>query len=249
MTGPNQSVSALLSLVVGLAACGGSGEASTSGIGTNVSPEDRSVLIETTACGDASKTTGSGVIVENDLVLTVAHVVIGADSVFVSGSDSRSVDSDERVTGAVVVLDTINDLALVRVPTAPLVGSVDDIALADFSGGDSATIHAARTPGVVPVEVLRRARISVDEVRGPNVVEREGYELAGEIDGGDSGAGVFDHRGALGAIVFAEPSTPEAGDLRAFAVAVPPIDELSDGLEQSYSCDASMSRLIVDELR
>ncbi|MFK8026393.1 MAG: serine protease [Ilumatobacter sp.] len=217
-----------------VAACGASEVPAVS------SPASRAVAIRTTSCGDASRTDGSGVVVADDLVVTAAHVVIGAADVFVESG----VAAESR--GEVVALDTVNDLALVH---TELQGRFAAVVFTELSESDAAMLVGAATSGDVDVEVLRRVLIDVDEVRGTDVVRRDGYELLGAIAGGDSGAGVFDADGRLGAVVFAEPrssrrSEPEESD-RFFATASPAIEALVGGdARDEFACDPGASRLV-----
>jgi len=207
----------------------------------DVAPESRAVTIRTTACGDASKTVGSGVMVGDDVVLTAAHVVIGATDVAVQSAGAA------ESSGVVVALDTVTDLALVQVDAA---SPVSDVTLTDFVADERATLLGGASSGDVEVDVLRRVLINVDEVRGTSVVQRDGYEVQGAIEGGDSGAGIFDADGALGAMVFAEPSRTSgsrAGPTdRLFATsssAIRTLIERSD--RRAHVCDPGSSRLVV----
>ncbi len=223
--------------VVALAAsaCGGSDPVAA--------PSSRAVEVRTTACGDASRTTGSGVIVADGLVVTAAHVVIGATEVAVVGEGTGESQA------SVVVLDTVNDVALLDVDG---VDGFDDVELSDLVAGQPATLVGGASSGDVEVEVLRRVMISVDEVRSTAIVERDGYEIRGSIESGDSGSGIFDADGALGAVLFAEPSVSsgvEAADAdRAFATAAGAVEALLTRADrQVHECDPTQSRLVVVE--
>jgi S1-C subfamily serine protease len=76
----------------------------------SASPNERSVSIRTTGCGHVSKTRGSGVAVGGDLVVTVAHVVVGALNRSCHHSRQR------RAPGSIVALDARRDLALFQFP-------------------------------------------------------------------------------------------------------------------------------------
>ena len=230
------AVPGIVTLVAAACAGGGSNEPS------EPVESSRAVTIRTTACGDTSRTTGSGVVVADGLVVTAAHVVIGATDVFV-----RSGGSDELV-GDVVGLDTVNDLALVQ---AGVASGSEPVALTELADDQVATLMGGAASGDVDVEVLRRVTIDVAEVGGSQIVRRDGHELRGVIDGGDSGAGVFDSDGRLGAIVFAEPSASRGSDGtefdRFFATASAAVGSLVDsGDRRSHACDPQASRLVAD---
>ena len=82
--------------------------------------------------------------------------------------------------------------------------------------------------------------MTVDEVRDSQRVERSGYELSALIVGGDSGSGIFDDRGRLAAIVFAEPTRRDA---TAFAVGANEIQAVLSAPEGPYACDPNRSRV------
>lgn len=73
---------------------------------------------------------GTGVVIEDGLVLTNAHVVDGADAVTVTGADGR------QRSATIVAGDAANDIAVLRVEDAAglvpaTLGSVDDVAVGD----------------------------------------------------------------------------------------------------------------------
>jgi len=190
------------------------------------------VVVSTTACGFASKTTGSGVVVGPGRVLTAAHVVVGASEVVV-----RAADGTEN-TATVAVLDTARDLAVLEVADV----AETPVEFVDLDIGDAATMVGGASSGSVVVEVLRRANLNVDEVRGSQTSSRAGYELAAQIDGGDSGAGVFDEQGRLAAIVFA---TSNERDGIAWATRADEIEAvLATPPTTGYVCDPIQSRIV-----
>jgi S1-C subfamily serine protease len=196
-------------------------------------PEQRAVTLSTDACGHASKTTGSGVIVGAEDVLTAAHVVVGASEVRVA------VEVGPPVVATIVLLDTVLDLAVLRVPGV----TATEVEFAAAVAGDELTIVDAASSGSVNAEVLRRVTMVVDEVRGTAKAPRSGYELLAEIDGGDSGAGVFAADDRLAGIVFAA-STQRDG-----IAWVTHADELAAVLGQPgdahYVCDPDASRVVL----
>lgn len=197
-----------------------------------LTPEERAVGVYTTACGHASKTTGSGIVVDDERVVTVAHVVIGATDVSVTAADGLTRPA------TIVHVDTLRDLAVLKVEQL----AAGPVGLVDLEMGDGA-VAVGMASGSVPAEVLRRVTLSVDEVRGTERSRRSGYELAASIDGGDSGAGLFDRDGRLVGVVFAVPTERDGiawatGSSEIAAM----LDEVVDGTE--YRCDADAARVV-----
>lgn len=193
---------------------------------TTVESAERAVVIATTACGHASRTTGSGTRIDDTRVLTAAHVVIGAGSVTVDGEPA-----------AVVAVNPTADLALLRSAGPELA----PLALGEpASAGSHVDVHGA-TSGDVRVTVARPATLVVDDVGAAGRSRRSGYVLDGSIDGGDSGAGLHAPDGLVG-VVFA---TSTAGTATAYAVDSTEIrDFLETASEREHACDPSRSRII-----
>ncbi len=191
-------------------------------------PTERSVTIETTGCGHASATTGSGVIVGVERVLTAAHVVVGADQVRVSTGGTA-------VPGQVVLLDRSRDLARLHVAGV----SASPVELTQLARGEPAEVLGAAT-GPIPATVTRRLQMTVDDVRSTERSRRAGYELDVRIDGGDSGAGLF-AGDRLAGIVFAVPAQRDA----TFAVRADEVEAvLEAGPERPHACDPGGSMVV-----
>ncbi len=211
-----------------------SSESASGGDGTGgaasraTSPEDRAVTLRTTACGDASKTTGSGVIVGRAVVLTAAHVVVGATDVFVDGADEPAV---------VAVLDRTRDLAWLDVPSV----DATPVELAQVQAGDAVRVVGGATSGTVDALVERVLAMTVDDVRSTTRSTRSGFQLDAAIDGGDSGAGVFDGDGRLVGIVFAVPSEGSDATFAVDATEVAAV--LASTAVGERRCDPSRSQL------
>jgi len=199
---------------------------------SSTAPADRAATIRTTACGDASKTVGSAVVVDDDTVLTAAHVVTGATDIFVTDSSSA-----ERLA-VLEVLDTTRDLAVLRVATVD-VGPVETV---ELDAGDRVQVVGGASSGTVAAAVARRLVMNVDDVRAGSRSKRQGYELDVAIDGGDSGAGVFDIDGGLAGIVFAVP-TERSG--ATFVVGASELEVvLAVEPDGPYRCDEGESRVV-----
>lgn len=180
-----------MGLLVAVSACGLSEQAGPGEPGSG--PADRAVILETIGCGYASGRTGSGVALGNGLVITVAHLIVEAESV-------NATVSDQTHHGVVVAaIDRRIDLALLRVPAA----QPPEIELASLEKGGRGRIVGASASGTVPFEVRGVVELTIEEVFGTTRYARQGYELAASTSDGDSGAGAYDDRDRLIGIVFA----------------------------------------------
>lgn len=192
--------------------------------------EERAVSIRTTGCGNASHTTGSGVIIDHALVLTAAHVVVGAADVVVDELDA-----------SVIVLDRTRDLAVLKVPGT----EATPVEIVELDPGTEVRVVGGATSGTVEATVDRRLVMDVDDVRSTSRSERAGYELDAAIEGGDSGAGIYDGDDRLAGIVFAVPT--ERSDAT-FAVGASEIEAVLAVLASpdvgEHSCDPSSSQLV-----
>lgn len=216
----NRAVGCLV-LVASAIVFGGCGSEPTA------APNARVVSVTTTSCGDTSKTSASGVVIEEGRVLTVAHAVIGAAAVSIADS------AGDTAPAAIVRLDATRDLAVLAVDG--LTGS--PVRFVALTSGDRAVVASARS-GDLEAEVTRRAMLEIDEVRGTARHRRSGYELSAPVAVGDSGAGVFDD-GRLAGLVFAVSN--ERSDI-GFAVDAEEIGRfLDDGADREYRCEPARS--------
>ena len=146
-------------------------------------PRVRSSAVEVVATGcRALAIRGEGLAVAPGRVLTVAHVVAGADSVTITG-DAGTFDAD------VVALDPTLDLALLAVDE-----SIPAIGLGTAQPGDRGAVVVHRDGDVVqlPVTVRRPVVVNTDDIHRTGTVARPGYEVTtsgtAAIEEGDSGA-------------------------------------------------------------
>ncbi len=156
-------------------------------------PATRVTYLETTGCGVAAPRTGSGVAVDDGLVLTVAHLVARAATITAAVGDRSAEEAD------VVAIDLLRDLALLRVPP----NAVPRITTAAIAPGDSGTIVGGSTSGTLPFTVERTVRLTTEEILGSETHERSGYEIGVTTATGDSGAGAYDRQNRLVGILFA----------------------------------------------
>jgi len=140
---------------------------------------------------------GSGFAIDDELVITNAHVVAGARELHLNTHDGR------RVPAEVVAFDKDRDLALLHAPghaLTPLVlgqGSVGDAAaVIGYPGGQA-------EPRVAAARIDRAVTGVGRDIYGRDATERSIYFLASELRSGDSGAAVVGTDGLVVAVVFA----------------------------------------------
>ncbi len=195
-------------------------------------PADRAVRIDSPGCGLASDTFGSGIIIGEKRVLTVAHTVARA-------SDPSVTDSSGAVHSAqLVAIDLANDLALLEVDdlgfVRPTFGIADDTT--------TGLIHRAPNSGTAGYKVIRRVNVMIEEVLGTQSHQRPGYEVAATTERGDSGAGVYDQDHRLVGIVFAVSAERATTWVTASSV-IEQFLAASAGKEADLRCDPTRSQI------
>jgi S1-C subfamily serine protease len=158
-------------------------------------------------CGYVSS--GSGVVIADDVVVTNAHVVAGAGR---RGVQLVSVDGD-RHDAQVVLFDPDLDVALLRATDlgAPALAFAPDDpgrgaagAALGYPGGSGLTVIPAAVAGAYPA--------TGRDIYGVDTIRRQLLELHAEIERGDSGGPFVLTDGTIGGLVFAEARTdPEVG--------------------------------------
>ncbi len=190
---------------------------------------DRVVDVLTTACGATSHTSGLGIVVGDRLILTAAHVVVGAGSITVGGSDDKTHVAD------VVVLDTARDLAVLR---SRGVGA-SPIKLGYAVAGDVLSVPLPNRQTIIAT-VTRPVTIHIDDVRATTRSTRAGYELHSNLISGDSGAGLFDGQERLVGVFFSRSLEREVG----YAVGAKEIEVVLGKAHESYECDVDASLVV-----
>ena len=151
---------------------------------------------------------GEGLAVGPDRVLTVAHVVAGADSISVSGQAGE-------FAAHVVALDPALDLAVLAVDTATELPFIE-LGTAEAGRTGTVVVHRDGEALQLSVTVERRVVVNTDDIHRSRTVQRPGYELAtpgARIEQGDSG-GVVVVDGRAVAVVW---SRSNRDDTRAWA--------------------------------
>jgi S1-C subfamily serine protease len=181
------------------------------GSGASVSPAPTALAVRAAGCS-AVDSLATGARVRPRLVLTVAHVLHGADAVTVDGQPATVVALDDRL-----------DAALLSV--APSAGADAPVEMAARPSSGAARVVTADGASAAPVSRVVEADVEVDGAGTSDptprstLVHRRVLELARAVESGESGAPVVDRRGRLIGMVFA---TSREGD-RSYAVTV---DEL-----------------------
>jgi len=197
-----------------------------------VTPAERVVLIETTACGQSSRTFGTGVVVAPDRVLTAAHTVSGAGEVSLLPARASS----SATIGRVVAYDQRSDLALLT--AADFEGGA--VELAEVEAGDEVVAFRWESDEL-PATVTKRVEIRIEGVRSSKRGSRFGFLLDADVDLGDSGAPVFDSDDRLVGIVFGRSAETEG---RTFAVRAEEIEAILALPETEWVCDPDANELV-----
>jgi S1-C subfamily serine protease len=158
------------------------------------------VNVETAGCGSGFE--GSGFVVEPGVVVTNAHVVAGAEQVWLRRPDGDVVPAD------ILHTDPARDLALLGADLdapplelrAPQVG--EPAATIGYPGGQN-------VPRVAPATVSDDRDTVGRDVYGDSVVDRRVLYLSAQLRRGDSGSPLIGRDGAVLGVVFAvSPDNP-----------------------------------------
>ena len=186
---------------------------------------DAALDVRTTGCGPREGF-GSASLIDDGLAITAAHVVAGADEITVIDPDLNEHDA------SVVAFDPDLDIALLRIPDG--IGTPMELLDTRVEAGDVGAITAVRDRDdaevavTLDVEVLRRANVATTDIAREREVVRPGFEIAGDIEPGDSGAVVvIDGQGA--GVVW---SRSVERDGRAWVVNIPDLFRDLDDLRQ-----------------
>jgi S1-C subfamily serine protease len=153
------------------------------------------VKVEAAACGRLQD--GSGAVVDDELIVTNAHVVAGAEQVGVfRGGDGRFVEAE------VVAFDPDRDLAVLRTP------GIDRPALplGDADVGGSGAVFGYPGGGdleIAPFEIGERIDARGTDIYDRNPTVRDVLILAADLQPGDSGGALVDPAGQVVGVAFA----------------------------------------------
>jgi len=126
---------------------------------------------------------GSGfAVADGDLVVTIAHLMVGMDEPTVELHDGRELDA------VLVAFDAVNDLALLRVSGAGLRPLPLSEAVPDGTIGAVLAWEAEGSPDPTPFRIDRPVTVRTEIVNGDERIERQSWLLAAQTEVGDSGA-------------------------------------------------------------
>lgn len=154
---------------------------------------------------------GAGILLDNGLILTSAHVVGGASEI------STRMGGDDS-TATIVAFDADNDLAYLKPAKANEHGW--QLATADqldeISRGSAASVYVVRDGEMTRLDatIVRRVEIDTEDIYIDVDVTRPGWEIRYPIESGDSG-GAVTVNGAVIGVVWAKSRV--AAD-RAYAI-------------------------------
>jgi S1-C subfamily serine protease len=156
------------------------------------------VRVEAIACGRFF--TGTAFAVGPDHFVTNAHVVAGADRVWIAFD--RALD---RHLATVVLFDPELDAALLYAPGL----TVAPLTLADAVPERGAQAAAIGYPQggpeqVVPAAISRTIEALGRDIYGQNTVDRQVIEMSADVRPGDSGGPVVLSEGTVGGVTFSE---------------------------------------------
>lgn len=191
--------------------------ATTSSAPTPISDvSDRAVKIATMPCSNSLQSTSSGYVLDDELVVTVAHAIFETREFALRDASGMW----HRPT--VRYMDLERDLAILHVEGL----AATRAPLSSAGSGDSVQLLDGAASGSLYGSIARRVQIRTEFV-GDLSQEgvRRGYELDLTIKAGDSGAAILDDNANLIALVFAR-STRRGGVT--WATAVSEVAEIRD---------------------
>ncbi|WP_326502789.1 MarP family serine protease [Rothia nasimurium] len=157
------------------------------------------------ACNYTSE--GSGFVADGGLVVTNAHVVAGVSTPTLLSRDGQA------ATGDVVYYDTERDIAIISAPDLDLtplavnqaeVASGTEVAFMGYPGGGPFTSRAAIVQGLGYTQ-------TINSQTGETNPSRLVYQLAAQVQQGNSGGPVLTEDGQVMAMVFAKSTQSQTG--------------------------------------
>ena len=193
---------------------------------------ESSVRVSGAACRGIVRE-GSGFAVrDGDLIATIAHLMVGMAKPTVELADGR------ELAAVPVAVDTVNDLAVLRVPGAGLSPLPLTDAVPDGTVGAVLAWEEEATPDPTPFRIDRPVTVRTDAVVGDERIERPSWLLAADVEVGDSGAAlvaaVDGRRVALGVVWSA---SRRGGVDVAYATRAGALEELLDSADLQEPAD------------
>ncbi|MDY3049730.1 MAG: MarP family serine protease [Rothia sp. (in: high G+C Gram-positive bacteria)] len=157
------------------------------------------------ACNYMSE--GTGFLVEGGLVVTNAHVVAGVTTPTLLGQDGQA------QTGRIIYFDREEDIAIISAPAlklAPLTLSEEEVAAGTsvafmgYPGGGPFESRPATVQGLGYTQ-------TVNSQTGETNPSRLVYQLAAQVEQGNSGGPVLTEQGQVLAMIFAKSTQSQTG--------------------------------------
>lgn len=143
---------------------------------------ESSVRVYGAACRGIVREGSGFAVVDGNLVVTIAHLMVGMHEPTVELHDGREL-------GAVLVaFDPVNDLAVLRVEGAGLRPLPLSEAVPDGTVGAVLAWETEGEPDPTPFRIDRPITVRTDIVNGDERIERQSWLLAAQTEVGDSGA-------------------------------------------------------------
>lgn len=160
------------------------------------------VNVSLTSCADGSENRATAALIDEGLLLTAAHSFADARELSITTADGAP------VAARLVHLDVERDLALVAIDGSASPTSTLELRDDGDDPADTARVVVFREGRVVtePLDLLRRTEVTLD-----GVGRRQGIELGGVIEPGDSGAPIVDPSGRMIGMVFASSRNDDTG--------------------------------------
>ncbi len=165
--------------------------------------KDRQSIVKIVGRGCGGLVDGSGFVVGSNMVVTNAHVVAGINRQFV-------VDSNGTHSATAIWFDPDLDLAILRVSNlagAPLpleravVANKTAAVVLGYPGGGAFTAN--------PASVLDQFTATGRNIYGRGSTDRSVYEIAADIEPGNSGGPLVNAQGAVIGVIFARSTSYE----------------------------------------
>lgn len=223
---------AVAAVALGLAAVLGADP----GPGVVTTGHQRPVTIATMPCSPSLQTTSSGFVIDDGLVVTVAHAIFESREFAVQ-------DWSGRWHRAIVQhMDLDRDLAVLVIDGL----RAEPMTMVEAKAGDAVHMLDGAASGGVDGEILRRVNIRTEVIGNlDEQSRRSGYELSLEIVGGDSGAAIVDDDGDLVGVVFARSTRRDAS----WATSASEVQDIRNRTDvPQWQCETdSDARLVLDD--
>ncbi len=181
------------------------------------------VQVEASGCDD-NAALGAGSFVAPELILTVAHVVAGSQSVRVILANGQSVDA------TVAAIDRKKDLAVLAVDA-----HLTPLPRGSMRRGSTGTFVVYRDDHAVslPFEATAALEIEAPSIDEDESTERSGYRLTADVQQGDSGS-VLVTAGVATGVVFARST---ATGRTAWAIDISEADDVLTQAREGKAAD------------